>query len=39
MEEHGWNLDDINQMIPFERQIYLDMLIDKIESDTQKLGK
>lgn len=30
---HKFNLTDINDMIPFERELYVDMIIDKMNKE------
>lgn len=33
---HKFNLDDLNNMIPFERELYVDMIIEKIQKEKQE---
>lgn len=37
IKEHGFSLEDIENMIPFERQIYIMLLLDFIEKRKQEL--
>jgi hypothetical protein len=39
MQHHNYTLSDIDNMISFERQIYLNMLIDHLEKEKQRLEK
>ena len=38
MQRHGYSLTELNEMIPWEREIYVSMLIQHIkeENDRQK---
>ena len=37
MQYHKYNLHDIENMIPFEREIYVAMLIQYLEEERQRL--
>jgi len=37
MQYHKYNLQDIENMIPFEREIYVAMLIKFLEEEKQRL--
>ena len=37
MQYHKYSLSDIEDMIPFEREIYVAMLIQYLEEENQKL--
>lgn len=37
MQFHGYGLSDIEQMIPFERDIYVTLLIKHLEEEKIKL--
>ena len=37
MQYHKYNLSDIENMIPFEREIYVAMLINYLEEEKQRL--
>ena len=34
---HKWSLTEINNMIPFERQIYLEMLTEFVNKENEKM--
>ena len=36
MQHHNYSLSDIENMMPWEREIYLDMLITFIKEENQK---
>jgi hypothetical protein len=37
IQHHNWNLTDIDNMLPFERLIYVDMLVDHVNRENEKL--
>lgn len=37
MQYHKYSLSDIDSMIPFEREIYVAMLINYLEEEKQRL--
>ena len=37
MQHHKYSLTELEQMIPWEREIYIDMLIQHIKDENQKL--
>lgn len=37
MQHHKYNLSDIEHMIPWEKSIYVTMLIDFIKEENEKL--
>lgn len=39
MQYHKYNLSDIENMIPFEREIYVAMLINYLEEEKQRLER
>jgi hypothetical protein len=39
MQYHKYSLGDIENMIPFEREIYVAMLIQYLEEEKQRLQK
>ena len=39
IQHHKWSLTEIDNMIPFERSIYLEMLIEHVNSENEKLEK
>ena len=36
MQHHNYSLSDIENMMPWERDIYLDMLVTHIKEENQK---
>ena len=36
MQHHNYSLSDLNDMIPWEREIYVDMLLEHIKEEKQK---
>ena len=36
MQNHKYSLSDLENMIPWEREIYVDMLIDDIKEQNQR---
>lgn len=39
MQYHKYSLKDIEEMIPFEREIYVAMLIQYLEEEKQRLER
>jgi hypothetical protein len=39
MQYHKYNLADLENMIPFEREIYVAMLINYLEEEKQRLER
>ena len=37
MQQHKYNLTEIENLIPFERDIYVEMLISHIEEENKKI--
>jgi hypothetical protein len=37
MQYHKYSLNDIEEMIPFEREIYITMLLQHLEEEKQRL--
>ena len=37
MQHHNYSLSDLENMIPWEREIYVDMLIQHIKDENDKL--
>jgi len=37
MQYHKYSLDDLETMIPFEREIYVHMLIQYLEEEKQRI--
>ena len=36
MQHHNYSLSDLNNMIPWEREIYLDMLLEHIKEENKQ---
>ena len=36
MHHHNYSLADLENMIPFEREIYVDMLVNHIKEENEK---
>ena len=36
MQHHNYSLSDLNDMIPWEREIYVDMLLEYIKEEKKK---
>ena len=36
MQHHNYSLSDLDNMMPWEREIYVDMLIDHIKKENDK---
>jgi hypothetical protein len=39
MHHHNYSLADLENMIPFEREIYVDMLIQHIKEENERIKK
>jgi hypothetical protein len=39
MQEHNYSLSEIENMIPWEREVYISLLIDYIEKETERINK
>lgn len=37
MQYHKYKIDDLENMIPFEREVYINMLIQFLEEEKQRL--
>jgi hypothetical protein len=37
MQHHKYTLQDLDNMIPFERELYVTMLIDYIEKENERI--
>ncbi len=37
MQYHKYSLEELDNMMPFEREIYVSMLVQHLEEETQKL--
>jgi hypothetical protein len=38
IQRHKYNLNDIENMLPFEREIYIGMLLDYLEEEKERLS-
>ena len=36
MQHHNYSLSDLNNMIPWEREIYLDMILEHIKEENKQ---
>jgi len=36
IQHHKWNLSELEMMIPWEREVYVQMLIDYVEEENNK---
>ena len=39
MQEHKYSLTEIENMLPWEREIYIGMLVDYIEKENERIKK
>lgn len=39
MQHHGYSLEDIENMIPFEREIYVSLLMKHLEEEKTRLNQ
>lgn len=39
MQYHGYSLTEIEEMIPFEREIYVAMLVNHLEEEKQRIER
>ena len=37
MQHHNYNLSDLENMIPFERELYVTLLSDHIQEENEKI--
>jgi hypothetical protein len=37
IQHHNWSLTELDNMIPFERQIYVDLLMNHIEEEKERM--
>ena len=37
MQHHNYSLSDLENMIPWEREIYVDMLVEHIKEENKKM--
>jgi len=37
MQHHKYSLSELEEMMPWERQVYIDMLINYLEEENEKL--
>ena len=36
MQHHNYSLSDLNNMMPWEREVYIDMLIEHIKEENKR---
>ena len=39
IQHHNWSLTELDNMIPFERQIYAEMLSNWVEEENERIEK
>ena len=39
MQHHKYRLEELNNMIPWERQIYVSLLIEHIKEENERINK
>ncbi len=39
MQHHNYSLADLENMIPFEREIYVDMLVQYIKEENERIKR
>ena len=39
MQHHNWSLTELEEMIPWEREIYVSMLVDYVKEENERLKK
>ena len=37
-QHHKWSIEEIENMYPYERDIYVDMLLDYLEKEKERLN-
>ena len=37
MEEHKYSITELDNMIPWEREIYIGLLVNKVKEDTSRI--
>ena len=37
IQHHKWSLTELDEMIPFERQIYIDLLMNHLEEEKERI--
>tara|TARA_B100000795_G_scaffold90589_1_gene65889 strand:+ start:685 stop:816 length:132 start_codon:yes stop_codon:yes gene_type:complete len=37
MQHHNYSLSDLDNMIPWEREIYVDMLLDHVKEENKRI--
>jgi hypothetical protein len=38
-QHHKWSVSDIENMMPFERDLYVDMLMEYLKEEKERLSK
>jgi len=36
-QNHGWNIEELENMLPWERQLYVSMLQRDVEAENQRI--
>lgn len=36
MEEHGYSLTELEEMIPWEREVYVSLVADKVQKENER---
>ena len=39
IQYHNWSLTELENMMPWEREIYVGLLIEHVEEENEKAGK
>ena len=39
IQHHHWSLTELNDMVPFERQLYVDLLSNWIKEENERIEK
>ena len=39
MQHHKYSLTELNEMLPWEREVYMTMLVDHIKEENERLKK
>lgn len=39
MQHHNYSLSDLNEMLPWERQVYVNLLVEYIKQENDKMKR
>ena len=39
IQHHGWSLTELENMMPFEREIYIGLLKDHVEKENERIRR